>query len=152
MTILYRILSFIINTVALMLLISLVGSIGMILSSAQTMLSGFMMIAVILYSWFSFKFRREVLQKQKTVNRSLRDWVRVNGIVTLIFSFISILGVFPLLLNPQPFLDAIKNFGVQIPLQTLTAFLYCMLVYAAILIIHIVWTFALMKKNEAFFQ
>ncbi|GEO09356.1 hypothetical protein [Segetibacter aerophilus] len=152
MTIIYRILSLIINTVALMLTISLLGSIPMLISSAQTMLSGFMMVAVILYSWFSFKFRREVLQQQKIVSHSLRDWVRVNGIVTLIFCFISIIGITPLLANPQPFVDAVKNFGITMPLKTIITFCYVMLVYAVVLLAHILWTFALIKKHKEFFQ
>ncbi|MDB5249340.1 MAG: hypothetical protein JWQ40_3734 [Segetibacter sp.] len=152
MTIIYRLLSAIINAVALLLSISMLFSIPMLLSSAQTMLPAFMMLAVILYSWFSFKFRREVLQQQKIVNHSLRDWVRVNGIVTLIFSIMTILGLLPLLKNPQPFLDAVKNFGVDMPLKTATTFFFTMLTYATILLIHIVWTFALMKKYKEFFQ
>jgi hypothetical protein len=152
MTILYRILSLIINAVALMLAISLLGSFGMLISSPQTMLSGFMMIAVILYSWFSFKFRREVLQKQGVVSPRLRDFVRVNGIVTLIFSFISIIGIAPLLANPQPFVEAIQNFGVTMPLKTIMTFCYIMLVYAVVLLVHILWTFALMKKHKEYFQ
>jgi hypothetical protein len=151
-TIVYRILSLIINFVALMLTISLLGSIPMLISSAQTMLSGFLMLAVILYSWFSFKFRREVLQQQKIVAHSLRDMVRVNGIVTLIFSIISIIGITPLLLNPQPFVDAVKNFKVEMPVKTAVTFFYIMLAYATILLIHILWTFALLKKNREFFQ
>jgi hypothetical protein len=152
MTIIYRILSLIINAVALMLALSLLASIPMLISSAQTMLSAFMMLAVILYSWFSFRFRREVLQQQKTVKHSLRDWVRVNGIVTLVFSIISIIGIIPLLINPQPFVDAVRNFGVVMPLKTAVGFFYFMLVYAIILLVHILWTFALIKKNRAFFQ
>lgn len=152
MTIIYRILSLIINVVAVMLTISLLGSIPMLVSSPQTMLSGFMMIAVILYSWFSFKFRREVMQQQKVVPHSLRDWLRVNGIVTLIFSLISVLGITPLLINPQPLLTAIKSFGVDMPLKTAVAFIYTMLAYAIVLFIHILWTFALVKKHQAFFE
>ena len=152
MTIIYRILSFIINIVAIMLTISIIGSLRMMISSPQTMLSAFMMVAVILYSWFSFKFRREVLQKQKKVGHSLRDWVRVNGIVTLIFSIISIAGITPLLANPQPFIEAVKSFGVEMPLKLAVQFFYGMVIYASILFIHILWTFALLKKNQEFFQ
>ena len=152
MTIIYRLLSTIINAVALMLSISMLFSIPMLLSSPQTLLPAFMMLAVILYSWFSFRFRRQVLQQQKVVNQSLRDWVRVNGIVTLIFSIMSILGLLPLITNPQPFIEAVKNFGVEMPLKTATTFFFTMLTYAVILLVHIVWTFALMKKYKEFFQ
>lgn len=152
MTIIYRILSIIINAVAFMLSISLLGSVSVLISSPQTMLSGFLMLAVILYSWFSFKFRREVLQKHEVVKSSLRDFVRVNGIVTLIFSFFSIIGISPLLANPQPFIDAVKNFGVEMPVKTAITFFYIMLTYAIVLMVHILWTFALLKKNREYFQ
>lgn len=136
----------------MLLTISLVGSLVVLFSSPVTMLSAFMMIAVILYSWFSFRFRRQVLQQQQVVKHSLRDWVRVNGIVTLVFCVVSILGVLPLLHNPQAFMDALKNMGVQMPLKSLTGFFYGMLAYAVILFVHILWTFALLKKYEKHFE
>lgn len=151
MTIVYRIFSLIINVVALMLTMSFLASIPMLISSPQTLLSGFLMLAVILYSLFSFLFRQQVLQQQKTVKHSLRDWVRVNGIVTLLFSIITIIGLVPLLINPQPFVGLIKNFGVEIPVQTATRFIYGMLAYSVILFIHILWTFALLRKYREFF-
>lgn len=152
MNIIYRLISLIINFIATLLAVSLVFSIPMLFSSPITMLSAFMMIAVILYSWFSFQFRRQVLQKQQTVRHTLRDWVRVNGIVTLVFSFLTIISVLPLLQNPQSFTDALKGMGFDMPLKSITGFFYGMLVYAIALFVHILWTFALMKKHEEFFQ
>jgi len=152
MTIIYRLLSLIINFIAVLLAVSLLFSIPMLLSSAITMLSGFMMIAVILYSWFSFQFRRQVLQLHQVARHTLRDWVRVNGIVTLVFSFLTIISVLPLLRNPQSFTDALKGMGFDMPLKSITGFFYGMLAYAIILFIHILWTFGLMKKYEEFFQ
>lgn len=152
MIILYRALSVIINSAALLLAISLVFSIPIMISSPLTMLSAFMIAAVILYSWFSSKFRREVLQQQKTVKHNLRDWVRVNGMVTLIFSTLTIMNVSVMLQNPQLFTEALKSFNVQMPFKTITTFFVIMLIYALILVIHISWTFSLMKKNKDFFQ
>ncbi len=117
MTLIYRIISLLINAVALMLAVSMVFSIPMLFSSPQTLFPGFLIVAVILYSWFSFRFRREVLQKQNQVSHSLRDWVRVNGIVTIVFCIISILGLVPLLSNPKPFLETVKNFNVDMSVQ-----------------------------------
>lgn len=78
--------------------------------------------------------------------------VRVNGIVTLVFSVITILNVLYLLKNPAFFTDSIKNLGVEMPLKNITGFFYAMLIYAAILFTHVVWTFALLKKNKDYFQ
>lgn len=152
MTIIYRILGFIINSTALLLTISLVVSIPMLVSSPITLLSAFFMVAVILYAWYSFRFYREVLQQQKTVKHRLKDMVRVNGIVTLVFSVITILNVLFLLKNPALFTESIKNFNVQMPVKNITGFFYAMLIYAAILFIHVVWTFSLLKKNKQYFQ
>ncbi len=136
----------------MLLTISLVFSIPMWVSSSITLLSAFLMVAVILYAWYSFKFYREVLLQQKTVKHRLKDMVRVNGIVTLVFSVITFLNVSYLLKNPALFTDSIKNLGVQMPLKNITGFFYAMLIYAAILFIHVVWTFALLKKNKDYFQ
>jgi hypothetical protein len=124
----------------------------MLVSSPITLLSGFMMAAVVLYSFFSFKFYRTVLQQQKTVRLKLRDWVRVNGIVTLIFSVITVLNVLLLLQSPEIFLDAMQKFGVEVPLKSIQGFLYVMLLYGSVLFIHVVWTFALLKKNKHYFE
>lgn len=152
MNIIYRFIGFIINFIAILLSVSLLFSIPMLLSSPVTMLSAFMMIAVILYSWFSFQFRRQVLQHHQTVRHILKDWVRVNGIVSLIFGFMTIISVLPLLQNPQAFTDALKGMGFEIPLKSITGFFYGMLFYAAVLITHVLWTFTLMKKHLEYFQ
>ena len=92
------------------------------------------------------------MEQQQVVKHSLRDWVRVNGMVTMVFCVISILGILPLLRNPQVFTDALKNMSVQMPLKSVTGFFYGMLAYAIILFIHILWTFTLLKKYEKFFE
>jgi hypothetical protein len=94
----------------------------------------------------------QVLQQHKTVKRSLRDMVRVNGIVTLVFSALIILNVLLLLQNPGLFTESIKNYGVEMPVKNITGFFYAMFIYAAILLAHVVWTFALLKKNSDYFQ
>lgn len=152
MTLFYKVLSFIINVVAMLLSISLIASLPMLISSPLSLLSAFMMIALILYAWYSNQFNKKVLQQQQVVKKSLKDWVKVNGIVTLIFSVIVIIDVIILIGNPQAYVDAVKNYGVEMPLKTIAGFLYVMLAYGIILLLHVVWTFFLLKKNSAFFQ
>ena len=152
MTILYKILGIIINTVAMLLSISLIASIPMLISSPLTMLSAFMMVSIVLYAWFSHQFNKKVLQQQQVVKKSLKDWVKVNGIVALIFSVVVVIDVIMLIGNPQAYIDAIKSYGVDMPLQTISVFLYIMLAYGIILLAHVIWTFFLLKKNSSFFQ
>jgi hypothetical protein len=136
----------------MLITISLVFSIPVLVSSPITLLSAFLMIAVILYAWYSFRFYREVVLQQKAVKHSLKDMVRVNGIVTLVFSVIIMLNVLILLKNPVLFTDSIKNYGVDMPLKNITGFFYAMFFYAASLLTHVVWTFSLLKKNKQYFQ
>lgn len=131
---------------------SLILSIPMLISSPLTMLSGFMMVSIVLYAWFSNQFNKKVLQQQQVVNRSLKDWVKVNGIVALIFSIIVIVDVIFLMQNPKAYVDAIKGFGVDVPLKTVFAFFYVMLAYGIILLVHVIWTFKLLKKHSESFQ
>jgi hypothetical protein len=152
MLIVYRLLSFIVSAVALLLAVSLLFSIPTLLSSPMTMLSAFIMIAVILYAWFSFKFRRQVLMQKIVVPHTLKDWVRVNGIVSLVFSSMTTISVLSLIRNPQVFIDALKGVGFDMPVGNMIGFFYAMLCYAIILVIHILWTFHLLKKHREYFQ
>lgn len=152
MLLLYRIISVIINAVALFLTISLVFSIPLLISSPLTLLSAFLIVSVILYAWFSFKFYREIMQQNKTVKHRLRDWVRVNGIVAIIFCVMTFMNVLMLLKQPGLFTDAAKNLGVEMPVRIINNFFYGMLVYAVLLFIHVLWTFALLRKYKESFQ
>lgn len=152
MTILYRILSVFINAIAALLAVSLLFSLPMLLSSPVTMLSGFMMIAIVLYSFFSYKFHRQVLQQHQPVKKSLKDYIRVNGIVAIVFSINIFISVVFLLQHPDIYVEAVSNLGVNLPLDRITAVFYVMLVYAIALLVHVLWTFALMKKNQAYFN
>lgn len=136
----------------MLLAVSLVLSIPVMLSSPLTMLSGFMMVAIILYAFFSSRFHRTVLQMQQPVRKRLKDWIRVNGIVAIVFSLVIIVDVIVLLQNPQVYVDVVKNFGVDVPLNKVKAFFWVMLAYGIVLLVHVIWTFTLMKKNKEYFQ
>jgi hypothetical protein len=152
MTLLYKIFTVVINTVAILLCISVVLNIPMILSSPLMMLSGFMMVSIILYAWFSNQFTKKVLQQQLVVKRNLKDLVKVNGIVSMIFSLMVIVGVIVRMGNPDDYVEAMKGYGVNMPLQTITTFLYITLAYGIILLIHVIWTFILLRKHSSLFQ
>ena len=124
----------------------------MILSSPLTMLSGFMMVAIILYAWFSTQFNRKVLQQQQVVGKRLKDLVKVNGIVAIIFSIVVIVDVVMLIGDPQAYINVIKGLGVEMPLKTITSFLYVMLGYGVVLLTHVIWTLLLIRKHSLYFQ
>lgn len=89
---------------------------------------------------------------QQPVRKRLKDWIRVNGIVAIVFSLVIIVDVIVLLQNPQVYVDVVKNFGVDVPLNKVKAFFWVMLAYGIVLLVHVIWTFTLMKKNKEYFQ
>lgn len=160
MTIVYRLLTIIINIfsafVALMVLIML----PMAIASPALLLPVFMLVCIVLYSWYSNRFRQQVLIKQQMVKKSLKDWVKVNGYVSLVFSFLNISSSIAILRNPSLIMNSynemVKQFGttMQRPVQTatITTASVIMLIWVVALAIHVLWTFALIKKNEAYFD
>lgn len=152
MTILYRVFGLILNLAALYLAINMLLSLPVLLSSPLTLLGAFAISSIILYAWFSTKFHRQVLQQQQVVKRSLRDWIRVNGIVSLIYSLFIILGMIVFISNPQIFTDQMKQVGGTTPVNVPKVLLAILLVYGIVLFIHVIWTFALIKKNIGYFK
>lgn len=125
----------------------------MLFSSPLNMLSAFMIVSIILYTWFSNKFSRQVLQLQKPVNLKLRDWIKVNAIVATIYSSMVIFAISFLLLNPKVTAELMKNLPPNIPVQLedFKRLFIFMIVYASFLLIHIIWTFYYIKKYKTFF-
>lgn len=160
MTLIYRLLSLFINFFSFLLVFSLLFMFPVALANPAMLLPVFVMVAVVLYSLFSSRFRQKVLVSRQQVNHSLRDWVRVNGIVALVFCFIDIPYVVTLIRNPAFILNTMKELMKQypqkmqqeIPVSSITLLGYVMLSYFIGLLIHVLWTFALLKKNESYFE
>ena len=160
MLIIYRILSFFINLIGFFIAISLVIIIPVFITVPVLWLPMFLIVAVVLYSWFSSRFRQKVLMRKEVVSHSLRDWIRVNGYAAIIFIMLNVPSIINLIRNPESYAEATKEFSKQFGqgseqnfkvenIQVLTS---VMLAYLIALFIHIFWTFALIKKNDESFQ
>jgi hypothetical protein len=120
----------------------------------------FLLVAVVLYTWFSNKFQRLVLKHNEVVRTSLRDWVKVNGYVTIVFSLLSLPGAFGLVKNPAVYMANMSEMMGKMGNHSSQAFTersaiilaLVMIFYFLILLVHVFWTFALIKKNEQYFQ
>ncbi len=160
MTFIYRILSFYIDLFSFLFAASLFILLPLALTAPALLLPVFVVVAVVLYSWFSRQFRHKVLQRHLQVKHTLRDWVRVNGFVAIIFSVLNIPSVIALLRNPSFILSNLKEMMKQypekmqqeIPMSSINTAGYIMLSYFIVLLIHVLWTFALLKKHESFFE
>jgi len=160
MLIIYRILGFFINLIGFFIAISLVVIVPIFIATPLLWLPMFLIIAVVLYTWFSHKFRQKVLIRHEVVPHSLRDWVRVNGFVSIVFVMLNIPSLINLIYNPASYSEATEEFAKQFgqaagqgfTIEKISILITVMLLYFVALFVHILWTFALIKKNKDFFQ
>jgi|GEM_PF-3302119 len=151
MTIVYKILSVVVNVVAMFLAILMVLSLPVLFSSTLNMLSGFMLVCIVLYGWFSFSFQRQVLKKHQKVKPMLRDMIKINGYISLFYSTIIIGGMLVFLKQPGMLLEQIKQMGVVVELAAIQSMLYTVFFVGLVLFVHILWTLALVRKFNDFF-
>ncbi len=160
MTIIYRILSFFLNLAALFLAFGLLFVFPMFIMLPAMWLPTFILVAIVLYTWFSNKFSRKVLLKQQAVKRSLYDWIRVNGFVAIIFCMLQIPAAIALMKNPEVFMEQMNQFSAKygkefqkgVQSSNITFIASVILLYLLALLTHVLWTFALMKKHREYFQ
>ena len=156
----YKILSIFINIIGVFIAVSLVVIIPLFITVPILWLPVFLLIAVVLYTWFSNKFRQKVLIRKENVNHSLRDWIKVNGYVAIVFSLLNIPSIINLIRNPASYAEATKEFAKQFGqagkqnfnVQNIQVLTYVMLIYFIALFVHVSWTFALLRKNKEYFQ
>lgn len=154
MLIFYRILGVLLNFIAFLLAISLLFSLPAIFSSPLNMLSTFMSICIVLYAWFTSRFSRDVLLQKKPVKAKLRDWIRVNGIVALIYGILGSIASIALLAVPSLNAELLKNLPSGMPVEEgdLANLFIVMLVFSLILVVHVIFSFWFMRINRAYFS
>jgi hypothetical protein len=160
MTMAYTILSFFINLIGFFIAIALLVIVPIFITVPVLWLPLFLIIAVVLYTWFSNRFRQKVLIRKEVVNHGLRDWIRVNGFVAIVFSLLNIPSIISLIHNPGGYVEATKEFskqlgpaaGQNLKIENVQVLTSVMLVYFITLFVHVFWTFALLKKTKEYFQ
>ena len=152
MIVLYRILSIIVNIAAVFLALSLLMSIPVLITSPLNLLSAFMLACIVLYAWYCNRFYRTVGLQQQDVKTSLRDLLRVNGIVTLIYSVFINAGMTMFIKKPDLLLEQLQKMGVTVQQSTMLVMLYVLLVFGVVLFVHVFLTFRLIRKYIAFFK
>lgn len=148
----YRILSAILHVFAIMVGCSLVFNIRMLLAVSGNLLMYFVLIAIILYTWFSNRFYKRVVLQQQEVQESLKHLVRVNGIVAIIYSILLILMSAVVVQNPARFFQSLQSVHLPVSIAAIKTAMLLVAGYALILLVHVVWTFRLMKRYAIFFQ
>lgn len=148
--ILYRILSFIVNFFCALLAFQLLIGIGTFISNPMFYFPLFIIISIVLYAWFAYKFSSKVLLKKETISKRVKDWLQVNAIVTFIFGIIMIIQATYLIYNPEPLQEMLNKLPSEVPLEYISSALKMMLFFAFVILVHVIWTFVLIRKNKEF--
>lgn len=152
--VLYRIISTIVNIVAMFMVAVLVFLVPAAFASAGALLPVFLLASIVLYSRFSNRFFIKVIFFKGTFSRRLKDWLQVNAIVAAIVSVLWIFQSVATLMNPRLILEQMqdmqKQYGqeVTITLKHVQAALGIVISIFAVLLTHVIWTFMLVRMNK----
>lgn len=158
----YRFLGFFVNIGAFMIAFILFGMISFAFRNPALLLYSALMLCVVLYAWFVNKFFIKVVIRKEPTSHKHRDWIRVNSIVCLVFATLSILSGTAYLLNPTMPHDIMAQFNNQIDAsakidpkmleRAVKQMVWGMVSFFTILVIHILWTYDLLKRYRSYFQ
>lgn len=156
----YKILSYILLVPAAFLSIMLLFSLVLAIANPAVLLLTFILACVIIYTFVSFNFLQKVIIQQKTVASKLKDWVKVNAYVTLLFALMLIFNTFSALRSPLQLRSVIKemleqqknNPNIAVPENMMynatIAMFVVFLVYSVLLLTHLFIGFKLLQKHN----
>lgn len=146
----YRLFSSFVNSYALLMAIGLIMQLFTLLSSAAGILQAFLSITTILYAWYANKFFIRVIVLKGTFTKKQKDLLQVNAIVVAI---VAALGLFcssvGLLLINQVRKALSDMYSTEISNTNLLALLIPLMLISLVLGIHVIWTYRLIRANQA---
>lgn len=160
----YRILTYILLPFAA--LFAFIDFFGILAALAQPaiLISVFIIGCIVTYTYTCFRFLINGIDRAKPCKHSLKDLIKVNAYVSLVFVAMSYFQIYLILSQP----NAINTFIVQFITQQQTnlppgtstetfvlmikSMLYFLAFYATILLAHVVNTFRLLKKYNHVFD
>jgi hypothetical protein len=158
---LYRILSYVLLVVAAIFGIAALFALLIALSNPALLLSVFVIVAVVIYSIASFLFLINGINGNRQLQPKLRDWIKVNAYVALVFVMMNIFQSVAVLQNPSVLSEAVKQvsdmqqskspLSADFMLRIMKAVVWVLLFYAIILGIHISFTFRYLKQYAHLF-
>lgn len=158
---LYRIFSYFLLIIAVILGIAALFALLLALSNPPLLLSVFVIVAVVIYSIVSFLFLINGLDGQRQQQPRLRDWIKVNAYVAVVFVVMNIFQSVAVLQNPAVLSEAVSQVSTiqqtktplspAMMLKVMKAVVWFLLFYALILGFHISLTFRYLKQYSSLF-
>src|SRR5262249_20239682 len=154
---------FMLLPIAGIIALNIIGVLPTAFANPLVLIVVFVYFAVVAYTFTSFIFFLKGLQNGKALNPSLKDWIKANAFVTLLFAGFAVLSALVYFGSPDAQKQAADNFdklkdtmgGLNVTRQQFITLMRGALLflggYGALLITHIIITFRLMKKNVHLF-
>lgn len=159
---LYRIVSYVLLVVAVILGIAALFTLLIALANPALLISVFVVVAVVLYSVSSFLFLHNGIDGKQTLKVKLRDFIRVNGYVAIVFVTMNIFQSITVIIEPSVLNHAVNDFAAAQQSKTpvpkglfltfMKAAIWFLLIYAVALGYHILATFRYLKQYAALFD
>lgn len=162
----YRILTFILLPFAVYISLNVIGTLFMSMGNVGLLLLNFIIASVPVYIFTSSYFLFYGIFKAKGCKYGLKDWIKINGFISILFAllmgFISIL-LFLVFSNKALMTQFIAQLdSKQFPgaefinktqiIRMLKVFIAVMFPFSIILIVHIVFTFRAIKRYSHIFD
>jgi hypothetical protein len=158
----YRILSFLLLPIAVLFTIAVLVFLRAAFANPAMFLPLFLLSCIAIYTFTAFNFLVQGIDGSKTLKQSARDWIRVNAIGSSIWALMLIATCIAFLVQPGTLGDAVKqmkdNAGsdVQVSEADLEKYLritiYFFLVYAVVLLTHIIMSFQYLRSYGYLFH
>jgi len=158
----YRIFSILLLPVAIIYTVVFLMFIRAAFDNPTMLIPLFLVACVAIYSFASLNFLIRGVDGKKVLGRSSKDWLKVNAIVSAIFAILMISQCIVFIMHPEMLQDlatqAKQNAGAELKANnaTIENYLrvtsYFFLVYAIVLLTHVILSFYYTKMYNYLFQ
>jgi hypothetical protein len=158
---LYRVISYLLVIAAGFLGFASLFALLIALANPALLLSVFIVVAVVLYSFTSFQFLQKGIKQANTFKPGYKDFIKVNGYVSLVFVVQVVLSFITIQANPQLMQEQVNQVaamqGVANPLpagmllKMMHTMIWVLFTYALLLGYHVFNTFRLLRQHAHLF-
>ena len=161
---LYKILTYLLLPFAIIFGILTVVTFFIAIANPAMFLGVFMLAAVAIYVFCCLRFVRQGINLQRPLTSKLKDWIKVNAYVASPFAIMNLLQSVTIIGKPSLLQEIVKQMTEMqqkagFPTQPagsydamLMGLLYVMLLFSIALFVHILLTFALLRKYHSLFE
>ena len=161
---LYKVLSFIIMLIALLLSFIVIAGLLVALANPVLLLNVFILGAVVIYSFTSFSFLQKGLIRKQKVKSRLKDWIKVNAYVSFFLCSLFFLNAISILISSDvvllKFIDEFLEQQPTMPKEITSALILSLLKGVSVFLlftgvvglIHIRTSLRLVKQYEYLFE